>query len=139
MITRSFDGDRLNELVNDLSIRPYVGGEGPLDLSEAAENEINYFLLGDHGGFFCNWTAPETYEVHTFILPSGRGAWGFSFAKAGRDYMAGIGASHLWTRVAKTDRHTRIFTLRAGFRPCGEQFLDFGQGPIAYELFDWRT
>lgn len=136
---RSFNGERLNYLVNHPTIRPYVGGDGKshLDLAKHLADH-NYFLEGDFGGFFCQWTAPDTYEIHTFILPEGRGEWAYEFAREGREYLANEGAIHLWTRVPVNDRHTRIFTLRAGFKPCGSQVLDIGHGLETYELYNWR-
>jgi len=137
---RSEDGERLNWLANHPEIRPDIGGDGKsfLDLAQHL-NEWNWFVDGEHGGVFCQWTAPETYEIHTFFLPSGRGPWAFEFARKGREYMADNGATHLWTRVHKDARHTRLFTLKAGFKPCGSQILDLGGGPQQYDLFDWRT
>lgn len=139
MIARSYDGERLNELVNDPAIRPFVGGDGKSYIDLAAHlSAENYYLSGEYGGFFCQWTAPQTYEIHTFVLPEGRGAWAAQFARAGRDFMEGEGASHLWTRVEDGARNVKAFTLRAGFKPCGEQTLDLGGGPVRYELLNWR-
>lgn len=140
MIERSFDADKLNALVNDPSIRPHVGGDPDvrLDLTAAVANPNNVFLLGEHGGFLCDWMGPGDYQIHTFILPDGRGPWGFAFAKAGREKMAEMGALHLWTRVATDARHTRAFTMRAGFKPAGQDTLDLGVGPVTYDLYDWR-
>lgn len=141
MIARSFDGAFANRLVNHPDIRPFVGGdpEQPLDLQPIVENDWNYFLTGPAGGFLGVWTAPETYEVHTFILPSGRGPKAASLARLAITYMVNEGARHLWTRVARDARNVRMFTLRAGFRPCGEQTLDLGIGPVLYDLFNWRA
>lgn len=141
MIQRSFDGELLNAIVNDPAVRPDVGGDGEswLDLTPVSGDEKNYLLLGAAGGFLATWTAPETYEIHTFILPRGRGQQAFELAREGLDYMIANGATHLWTRVERKARHTRIFTLRAGFKPCGEQLLDFGGGPVLYDLFSWRA
>lgn len=140
MIERSYDGKRLNYLVNHETIRPDIGGDGKSFIDLAGQlQDWNYFLKGDFGGFFCVWSAPGTFEIHTFILPEGRGEWAFEFAAEGREYMAREGATHLWTRVPEKARHTRLFTLRAGFKPCGAQVLDMGGGPVAYDLFDWRA
>jgi hypothetical protein len=140
MISRSFDGDRLNYLVNHPTIRPFVGGDPAttLDLAPIAADDKNYLLLSDHGGFLCTWSAPGTYEVHTFVLPEGRGRAAYQLAIEGREYMASIGASHLWTRVERGAENVRRFTLAAGFSPCGEQVLDLGAGPTTYDLFNWR-
>jgi hypothetical protein len=141
VIARSFDADRLNDLVNHPAIRPYVGGdpEAYLDLSHLIADDKNIALLGDHGGFFATWTAPHTYEVHTFILPEGRGRAAYELAREGRDYMTSHGANHLWTRVQRGAENVKRFTLAAGFTPCGEQVLDLGAGPTTYDLFQWRA
>jgi hypothetical protein len=141
VIARSFDADRLNDLVNHPAIRPYVGGdpEAYLDLSHLIADDKNIALLGDHGGFFATWTAPHTYEVHTFILPEGRGRAAYELAREGRDYMTSHGANHLWTRVQRGAENVKRFTLAGGFKPCGEQVLDLGAGPTTYDLCHWRA
>lgn len=140
MIERTFDAGRLNELVNHETIRPHVGGdpETYIDLTAAVADQANHFLVGEHGGLACSWSAPKTYEIHTFVLPEGRGPWARDFARAGRDYMEEIGATHLWTRVHPDAAHVRRFTLQAGFEPAGTHTIDLGAGPVAYDLFDWR-
>lgn len=140
MIERSFDAVRLNSLVNDPGIRPDIGGDGEsyIDLSQVVADEQNVLLLSEAGGFLCTWTAPDTYEVHTFILPSARGPAAFELAREGREWMFRHGCDHLWTRVDRRHRHTKLFTLKAGFRPCGEQTLDLGGGPVLYDLYNWR-
>lgn len=110
----------------------------PIDLTSAVADRANYFLDGEYGGFACTWSAPGTYEVHTFIVPEGRGEWATRFAKDGKDYMAEHGADHLWTRVHPEAKHVRAFTLKAGFRPAGTHTIDLGLGPVTYDLFDWR-
>jgi RimJ/RimL family protein N-acetyltransferase len=141
VIQRSFDATRVNELVNHPSIRPHIGGdpEAELDLSAAVADRGNIFLLGEHGGFAFIWTAPHTYEVHTFILPEGRGQPALTLALLARSAMADLWeAEHLWTRVHPDAANVRAFTLKAGFKPAGSQTLDLGAGPVTYDLFNWR-
>lgn len=140
MIRRTFDAERVNYLVNHPAVRPFIGGDGKseMDLSEAVGDDQNHFLDGDHGGFACCWSAPGTYEIHTFVLPEGRGEWAYRFALSGRDYMTRIGATHLWTRVHPDARNVRRFTLAAGFKAAGQHRIDAGDGPVVYDLFDWR-
>lgn len=141
MIGRTFDVARMNHLVNHPTIRPHVGGDPgqPIDLSEAVADRANVFLDGEHGGFCCSWSAPGVFEVHTFILPEGRGAWAAEFAQTGRDAMADMwGARHLWTMVHPEARNVAAFTLKAGFKPAGTRTRDLGAGPVDYDLYDWR-
>lgn len=109
-----------------------------MDLSAAVGDIANHFLKGDFGGFAASWSAPRVYEVHTFILPEGRGQWARDFARAGIEYMTRIDTRMLWTRVHPDARHVKAFTLQAGFRPAGTHTIDLGIGPVTYDLFDWR-
>lgn len=137
MIYQTRDADLINHYANHPEIRPYIGGAGELDISNAIYDP-HVALFGEHGGFVLTWTAPETYEVHTLITPEGRGQWAFDFAKDSIAFMVAKGASHLWTRVHPDHRHTALFTRKMGFRPCGKVLTDFGGGPETYNLFNWR-
>lgn len=133
---RTFDCELVNAIVNHPSVRPFVGGDGEseLDLSEAVQNDDNIAYVNDNGGFLFIWTAPRCYEVHTFILPEGRGRKAFLFAREARDYMEKHGALHLWTRVKPEAENVRQFTLAAGFQPAGVNTV----AGETYDLFDWR-
>lgn len=139
---RSFDADRLNALVNHPSVRPFVGGDGEseIDLSAVVADEKNVCLLDDHGGFLLTWSAPDTYEIHTFILPEGRGRAAYANAQEMLATMKGeFHARHLWTRVQHDHDNVRRFTIANGLEPCGSQTCDFGGGPVLYDLFHWRA
>lgn len=138
---RSFDAERVNFIVNHPTVRPWCGGdpEVPLDMSGAVTNLKNYTLLGKHGGFLFVWTAPATYEVHVFIMPLGRGKAAYQLARDAKAYMIGIGAEHLWARIAPGAENVRHLTVSNGFRRCGTDVLDVGTGPVTYDLYNWRT
>ena len=137
MLNRTFDADRINYLSNHPDIRPHIGGDGAslIDVTDLVADRDNIFLGGEHGAFCCTWTAPGVYEIHTLVLPEGRGAWAAQFARCGRDYMAANGARHLWTMVHPDARNVKAFTLRSGLKPAG--IRKTGLGP--YDLFDWRA
>jgi hypothetical protein len=140
MLQRCFDPARINDLVNHPAIRPHIGGDGEsfLDLTAAVSDRQNVFLIGEHGGFAFTWSAPRTYEVHTFILPEGRGPNALEMALTARGWMAEHFADHLWTRVDPEAANVRAFTLKAGFSAAGSHTIDLGAGPVTYDLFDWR-
>ena len=137
MLSRTFDADRINYLANHPDIRPHIGGDGAsvLDMADAIADHDNVFLNGEHGAFCCMWSAPHCYEIHTLVLPEGRGSWAAQFARLGRDYMAATGAKHLWTMVHPEARNVKAFTLRAGLKPAGIRLTALGP----YDLFDWRA
>ena len=117
------DAARINAVVNDVAVRPFVGlpEAGDIDLTEVINNPANLFPFGEHGGFALIWTAPHCYEVHTFVLPSGRGLWARWAAACGIDMARERGARMLWTRVPRFDLpHVRSFARGMGMAPTGE-------------------
>ncbi len=141
MLERSFDSVAINRLANGADIRPFVGGDPaqPLDLSAAVNDPRHVFLMGEHGGFACIWTAPFCYEVHTMIRAEGRGRWGFEAGRAGLEYMKAYGAKHLWTRVPDAMANVRHYTAAIGFTYCGNEMVDLGIGAQPYRLYEWRA
>lgn len=124
MLSRSRDVERANYLINHPAIRPFVGGDGEteLDLRDNIANDANFLLVGDFGGFLCTWSAPRIWEVHTFIIPAGRGRWARDAAIEGQAMMRAEGAEMLWTRVDPDMANVRNFTLSVGFKPDGQHF-----------------
>lgn len=141
MLQRTFDIERLNGIFNDPSVRPHIGGDGEsfIDLAAAVEDRANVFLSAEHGAFAFTWSAPGVFEVHTAVLPEGRGAWAAEFADTAREAMADMwGATHLWTRVPQDAENVRRFTLAAGLKPAGQHTLNLPSGAVEYDLYDWR-
>lgn len=134
---RTFDSERINYLINHETIRPTCGGDitQPIDFTPLVKDRQNIFLDGEYGGLAFIWSAPSIYEVHVYLLPEGRGPWGFDFAMRARDYM-GSHARMLWARV--NNPALRYFTMKAGFTACGQHAIDIGQGPITYDLYKWE-
>ena len=87
MIRRSFDAARFNEIANHESVRPWLGGEGELDLAGIVSNPANVALLGDHGGFVNHNLGEGRYEVHSLFLPEGRGSVAIEAMRRGMEYM----------------------------------------------------
>ncbi len=140
MIQRTFDAEQINLFINDTNIRPFVGGDGKsfIDVSQAIASNDNVFLVNEYGGFCFSWSAPLCYEIHTFILPAGRGAVAYRMAKEVCDWMDAFGAVHLWTRVLPSMVSVRRFTIAAGFTVAGRQTLRLPDGDVTYDLFERR-
>lgn len=83
-VTREFDAKRLNEIVNDPAVYPWVKGniEGEIDLTSVVADPANVLLMGEHGALLFMQLQPGLFEVHTQILPVGRGQWAVNFATA---------------------------------------------------------
>lgn len=140
LLTRSMDAGAVNRVANDPEVRPFVGGEGELDLTAVVRNPLNVVLWSQFGGFIWAWSAPQTFEVHTLILPEGRGKWATRAAREAMAVMADIyGGRHLWTRVRRDLVHVRRFAQSAGMTVCGEAWFDFGDGVRLYDILEWRA
>ena len=83
-VTRQFDAKRLNEIINDPSVLPWVRGgvDGPIDMTFAVQNPANILLVGEHGAMLLIQLQPGLFECHTQVLPVGRGQWAVDFANS---------------------------------------------------------
>lgn len=83
-VSRASDATRLNEIVNDPAVYPWVRGgvDGPIDLTFAVQNPANVLLQGEHGAMLLIQLQMGLFEAHTQVLPVGRGQWAADFAKA---------------------------------------------------------
>lgn len=134
MLDRSYDAERINIVINDPYVRPFVGGVelGDIDITNAVERPENWFLMGEHGGFGLIWTAPNAHEVHTFILPSGRGKWATDAAKAMIDFARKNGDTMLWTKIPIKLKHVGAYARMMGMKTTGMVSEMFGE---PYEIY----
>lgn len=89
MLERHFTAERINEIVNDTSIYPWICGHHTesLDLTKVTNNPANVCLVGDHGCVLFIKHQPGIYEFHTSVLPSGRGKWMLRGSRFAFDWM----------------------------------------------------
>ena len=137
VLERSFNVEVVNALANASSVRPFIGGDGEsfLDLTDVLAADMNIALLGQFGGFVMNWCAPACYEIHTMILPEGRGPWAF---QAGHDCIAMM--RDVLAKAALDAGVTRSPHVALFARKCG--MSDAGQINFNGQLFDiltWRA
>ena len=139
-LVRLSDAARLNALANHPKVRPTCGGDGrsALDFSPFVADLRNHAVAWEHGAFLFAWSAPQTFEVHVMVLPEGRGRAAYRKAADGIAYMLAQGMERLWARVAKDAHALRHYVAQAGFTRCGEDVLDIGFGPVAYDLYQWK-
>ena len=83
MLQPEISVDKLNALINDPSVYPWVCGElsGYLDLTPIFNNKENVFFGLEHGGCGFIKLKPGIYDFHSFCLPAGRGRWAITSAK----------------------------------------------------------
>lgn len=136
MLERSHDAARINAVVNHPEVRPHVGAPeiGELDLTELVARPEHWFLMGDHGGFMLSWSAPGVREVHTFVLPEGRGKWAEDARAAMLDYARDNGTQMLWTKIAEGDRHVIRYARQGGMQFTGDVLETFGKPYRIYRM-----
>jgi len=144
LVSRTFDAKRINEIVNDPSIYPWVCGqvEGPpLDVSRLLENNAHVALFGEHGGaiFFCH--CPGYYEIHSQALPSGRGEWALQAARDAFFWMfTNTDAIEIVTRVPKGNLPARAITkaVHGAYEFTNPNGWVFKGKVIPADIFSWR-
>ena len=121
-------------MVNHPAVRPYAGlpDAGDLDFTPLVDCPEHVFLVGEHGGFMLLWSAPGVCELHVFLLPEGRGKWGFDTQAEVIDYASEHGIRMLWARIEPSMRHLAMFARKGGMKPTGEVIETFG---VPYRIF----
>lgn len=104
MIERIFDGEKINRIVNDPSVYPWVKGacEGPLDLGPLLQDKRHVCLMGEYGGCLFVQQSPGIYEAHSQCLEKGRGEWMVNTVREALHWMfTRTDAVEIWTRCPK--------------------------------------
>lgn len=127
ILSRCDDSEAVNLVINAPEVRSFVGGAGWLDIAPVLKSPLNVALMGEHGGFLFTWTSPRIYEVHTFILDGGRGAWARSAGRSAIEHMKSLGADELWTRIDPEQVNVIAFAEELGMKPTGEEIETFGK------------
>ena len=119
MISIQTTPDFANAVLNDPSVRPDVAdmGEGRIDVTSCIGNP-NYLILGgENGVFFVVKLFEGIWEVHTAVLPQGRGEWALQFAQAGARHMfTATDCAEILTRVPEGHAAAAALTHKMGFR-----------------------
>jgi hypothetical protein len=146
VLRRTMDAAFVNAVANDPTVRPLIGNpdDGPLDFAAFLADPANVALTWEWGAFLFARHDPARYELHTLILPEGRGAGVLpAFADAARWVFTATDASELVTQVAGSNRAAGLMARRAGFRPIFEREGAWHDGSgvtfFAFGLDDWRA
>lgn len=116
-LARVSDAGRLNAIINDPSVYPLVRGaaEGPLDLGPVIADPRHVALMAEHGGCVFIQHQPGIFEVHTQILPVGRGAWAVAMVRQALYWMfTRTDAVEIWTRCPKGNLGARALARAVG-------------------------
>lgn len=127
-VWREYSSDRINYIMNHPSCRPFVASKttkGDLDVTKWVDNEKNFLLMGEHGCLMLAYLQPGVYEVHTQILPQGRGEWAKKFVLSAQHWM--FTRTDMYEVLSRADRsrsRVKAFALSTGLthqftRPTG--------------------
>lgn len=86
-IARTRDARRLNEIANHPDVRPWLGGDGPIDLTGVLAQPENMAGITDNGGFVAVALGRGRYEVHSLFLPSRSRGEAVRAMRAAVDYI----------------------------------------------------
>jgi hypothetical protein len=119
-VERTTDAARVAAVFNHPEVRPWAGkpDAGPLDFSDFLANLDNVALATDHACFLFKRDEPGRYELHTGIVPEGRGAAVIPAASAAFRWMfVHTDCVELVTQIAGSNRPADLMARRAGFKP----------------------
>jgi hypothetical protein len=118
MLTQTKDASFFNRVLNHPAVRPDVAdlGEGVLDVSAIVAKDSSILLTGEHGGCILYRYYEGCYEVHTAVLPSGRGRWAKELAEAVLHFMfTQTDCIEVITRVPQGHIAAKALTEAVGF------------------------
>ena len=72
-LKRTMDAAFLNSVANHADVRPWLGGNGELDLTSLVSDPANVCLQNEFGGFVCQKLEVGVFECHSMFLKEGRG------------------------------------------------------------------
>lgn len=126
----------INAVVNHPAVRPFVGAPdaGYLDFTHAVNRPENWFLMGEHGGFALELTAPSTREIHVFITPKGHGRWAAEAAREAFGFARANGTKTLVAYVDQERRDLALYARRAGMHPTSREVSIFDSPYDVYSV-----
>lgn len=143
-VTRTMDGRFLTEVANHPDVRPWLGGEGPLDLTAVISNPENYALVTDGGGWVIHKLEPGVYELHSLFLPGGRGKPFFAAAREMFRFMfTRTEATEILTKCPDDNPGARMAASLVGFKERFRREDAWAPGVgVSYQAFtidQWAT
>jgi len=117
-IERHFSAERINEVINDPSVRPWVAnGSEVLNIEKHVANRNHVLLMGEHGGCMFFRFLPGVYEVHTNVERAGRGEWTDALTAACARWMfTRTDCYEVLTRVPEGHLAARAAAIARGMR-----------------------
>lgn len=139
MIRRSFDPRFITEVVNHPDVRPWLAGDGPIDLTQQVLSSANFLLVSEFGGFILMRHEEGRYEVHSQFLP-GHGTHPIKAMRAAQEWMfTRTDCQTIVSKVPLANRPAKGLAISGGLRPVFRR-RDLDLGEVEYvelTLMDW--
>ena len=139
LVRRTFDPAFLNSVANHPEVRPWLQGEGDLDITHQAFNPANFVLQSEFGGFVLLRHEPGRYEVHSQFLP-GHGTHPAKAMLAAQEWMfTRTDCVAIVSKVPAGNKRAKGFAMIGGLRTIFERD-DAVLGPCEYvelTIADW--
>lgn len=133
MVERTLNADFINGVMNHKAVRPWLGGEGDIDVTALVENPDNVCLVNEGGGFLCVQISPGVYEVHSQFLPQFRGESTVHFTKKCAEYMFIRTNCHtVLTQVPDDNLPASVLAGAVGFKELFRR-ENGTRGPTSYQ------
>lgn len=119
LVDRELDAARINAVLNHPAVRPWVAGaeDGVLDATGALRRDSTYLLMGEFGGCMFCALQPGVYEVHTQVLPTGRGDWTRQMTKDAVHWLfTRTDCYEIVTRVPRGHIGAKAATMQVGMK-----------------------
>ena len=128
VIQRTMDAAFLNRVANDPAVRPWLGGDGMLDVAPRIANPLNLAGVSDDGGFLAQSLGDGRYEIHSLFLPT-RSIGAVRAMRDGLDYLfATTDATELLTKVPDDNPAADGLAQLAGFSRVFSLIADWSVG-----------
>jgi len=143
MIERTFDAGWFNQICNSPEVRPWLRGEGEIDLTPIISDRNNYALRAKGGGFILIAAGAGFYSAHTQFASEGRGANAVAAMHAGLQFMfTRTDCMRIYTHCPDDNAPARNLCEAGGFRYWFRSDHDplYGRGDVmALDVLEWMT
>lgn len=130
-LARTLEASHLNAVANDPAVRPWLGGDGPLDLTALVADPVNVALTTPAGGFLGIAHGFGCYEVHSLFGREGRGRETIPAMRAALAYMfTATDAIEMVTKVPQDNKAAAGLARLGGFEVAWTRRLPWSGGTL---------
>lgn len=141
IVERSTDAGFINRVANHPDVRPFLHWpqDRDVDLTPYVQNPNNLLLQGEFGGMLIIQHLAGLYELHTQIIPEGRGAWALKMAHDCVEYLfTRTNAVEVFTRVPQGNVAALALTKACGARMEQRVLQNFGGEMVQLDIYGGR-